>query len=126
MPYVHPVAQQNENEKARRKEGESEERQHCKEKNMADQWMHIKKSFQLNKTKMLMARPEGRELEEVTQSTNKGTYSRLERQRHTLARWVSMQDSQQRAVVNQLHTKYTTSSSKMRKTSLGTLEEALP
>ena len=117
MPYVHPVAQQNENEKAGRQEAESEESQHCKEKNMADQWMDTKKSFLLKKTKMLVARPEGRELEVVNQSMNKGTCSRLERQRHTLARWVSTQDGQQHAVVNQLHTKYT-KSSKTKKPSL--------
>lgn len=125
MSYVYPVAQQNENEKAGRKETESEESEHCKEKNMADQWMHIKKPFQLKKTKMLMARPEGRELKEVKQSMDKDTCIRLERQRRALVRWVSMQDRQQHAVVNHHHTKYTTSS-KMRKLSLGTLEEALP
>lgn len=126
MPHAHPVAQQNENEKAGRKEAESGESQHCKEKNMADQWMHIKKSFRLNTTKILVLRPEGRELEEVNQSVNKGTCRRLERQRHTLATLVSMQDSRQGAVVTQLQTKYTTSPSKMRKPSLGTLERALP
>lgn len=118
MPYTHPVAQQNENEKAGRKEAEAGESQHCKEKNMADQWMHIKKSFWLKKTKILVVRPEGRDLEEINQSMNKGMCRRLERQRHTLATLVSMQDSRQGAVVTQLQTKYTTSSSKMRKPSL--------
>lgn len=64
---------------------------------------------------MLVARPEERELEEVNQSMNKGMCSRLERQGHDLTRWVCMQGSQQHAVANQLHTKHTVSSSKMRK-----------
>lgn len=126
MPYVHPAAQQNENEKMGRKKAESEKIQHCKEKNMADQWMDTKKSFSLKKTKMFVARPEGRDLEEVNQSINRDICSGLERQRHALARWVSMQDSQQCTVVNQLNTKYTASSSKTRKPLLGTLEEVLP
>jgi len=124
VPYVHPLAQQN--EKAGREEAQSEESQHHKEKNMADQWTHTKESSWLKKTKMFVARPEGRELEEVNQSMNKGMCSGLERQRHALARWATMQDSQQRVVVNQLHTKHTTPSSKMRRHSRRTSQEALP
>lgn len=55
-PCAHPVAQQK--EKARRTEAESKASQHCKEKNVADRWMHVKKSFCLKNRKMLVARPE--------------------------------------------------------------------
>lgn len=48
-------------EEVRRKEAESEGSQHCKEKNMADQWMHVKRSLRL-KTKVLVTTPEGKEL----------------------------------------------------------------